>query len=145
VKFAKTKKNMLELTQTRARKWTAVLCLMAVILLQAPFAQAAWISNQMACCTDGKCAIPSHHHKTAPPKDDKPMNCGHDMNQVSECKMSCCKTMDETAINVESFIVPYSAIILATQDQTPGISHFAPQMISRSYKPQSPPPKFSLS
>ncbi len=133
-------------TQICTSKWAAILCLTAVVLLQAPFAQAAWIARQMACCASGQCSIPSHHHhKAEPAKEDTPMQCGHDRNKMSECKMSCCKTTDETAIGVAPFVLPYSAIVFERQDRISGIRQFAPQMISRFYRPQSPPPRPSLS
>jgi hypothetical protein len=136
---------MSECKTVRTRKWASMLCLLAVVLLQVPFAQAAWMSSQMACCASGQCTIPSHHHQAAPPKDELPMQCGHEMSQMADCKMSCCKTTDETAVNVEAFVLPYSAIVLAIHDQTPGTSQSESQMISRSYKPLSPPPKVSFS
>jgi hypothetical protein len=59
--------------------------------------------------------------------------------------MSCCKTLDGTAINVESFVLTQPAVVLEMQDETSGVSRFLSQLISRSYKPQPPPPKTSLS
>ena len=136
---------MSERNTIRARKWAAVFCLAAVLFLQGPFAQAAWIARQMACCASGQCTIPSHHHKTEPAKNDLPMQCDHQSNGIPDCKMSCCKTSDETATNVQAFLLPYSAIALAMETHSPGLTRSAPQLISRAPKPQSPPPKLSLS
>jgi hypothetical protein len=69
------------------------------------------------------------------------MDCGHDINKMSDCKISCCKTSDETAINVAQFVMPDFQTTLEPIPATPQTSRFAPQMISRSEKPQSPPPK----
>jgi hypothetical protein len=114
-----------------------------VVLLQAPFAQAAWISS-MACCMTDRCTVPSHHHDSQskqPQQADMPMDCGHDMSQMSDCKMSCCKTSDETAISIAQFVLPDLQITLVQLAPISAVSHHAPQLISRSDKPQSPPPK----
>ncbi|MBS1866050.1 MAG: hypothetical protein JSS69_09040 [Acidobacteria bacterium] len=125
-------------------KWKGLVCLFAVLLLQAPFARAAWISSAMACCMGDQCPVPSHHHKSHPKQtqqNDMPMDCGHDTSKMSDCKMSCCKTSDETAINIEQFVMPDLQIAMEPPAPVPQVGLFAPQSISRSEKPQSPPPK----
>ena len=134
-------------TNSFSRRLAAVACLFAVLLLQVPFAQGAWMSS-MACCMTGQCPIPGHHHQKQPQQsqaNDMPMDCGHDMSHMSDCKMSCCKTSDETSINIAQFVMPDLQITLEPLAATPQVSCFAPQMISRSEKPQSPPPKSLLS
>jgi|SRR5579859_4916346 len=128
-----------------ARKAAAWICLLAILLLQAPFARAVWVSAAINCCMDDHCPIPGHHHKSAPPKDDMPMDCGHEMKHHADCKISCCKTADETAISVAQFVVPYALFVFSSHTASPDVSQFVPQMISRSEKPQSPPPKSFLS
>lgn len=98
----------------------------------------------MGCCMTDKCSIPGHHHKSQPPQtqqNDMPMDCGHDMSQMSHCKMSCCKTSNETAIESAQFVLPDFQLTLGPLSMTSEVTHFAPQMISRSERPQSPPPK----
>ena len=131
-----------------SRKASAFFCLLAVLLLQAPFARAAWMSSSMACCMGDQCKIPSHHHKgqtQQTQKNDMPMDCDRDMNKMSDCKMSCCKTTDETAIDIAQFVVPDLQIALGPLTAISDAVHFVPQMISRSEKPQPPPPKSAQS
>jgi hypothetical protein len=94
-----------------------------------------------------QCNIPGHHHKsqTRQTQQDMPMDCDHGMSKISDCKMSCCKTSDDTAIDVSQFVIPDLQIRFAPLAAITGVVHFAPQMISRSEKPQSPPPKSVLS
>ncbi|HYK39612.1 MAG TPA: hypothetical protein VEU98_06275 [Candidatus Eremiobacteraceae bacterium] len=144
--------NIKERTRTQKNQWTrrlaALFCLLAVVLLQAPFARAVWMTSSMACCMGDQCTIPAHHHKGQTPQmkqSDMPMDCDRDMAKVSDCKMSCCKTSDETVIDVAQFVVPHLQISLAPLAATSGVGHLAPQKISRSEKPQSPPPKSIVS
>ena|SRR5579859_6336368 len=135
--------------QKKQNHWTrqlaALVCLLAVLLLQAPLARAVWISATAECCMSDHCPIPGHHHQSAPAKSEMPMDCGHNMNHMSDCKISCCKTTDETAISVAQFVVPYAQFVFSSRTASPDVSQFVPQMISRSEKPQSPPPKSFLS
>ena len=127
------------------RKLAALFCLFAVVLLQAPFARAVWVSAEMNCCLSDHCPIPGHHHQSAPVKSEMPMDCGHNTRHMSDCKISCCKTSDETAINIAQFVMRDLQFSLSLHNETPKLLPFAPQMISRSEKPQSPPPRLSLS
>jgi len=128
-------------TNSRKRKLAAIFCLLAVVLLQAPFARAAWISSAMGCCMGDHCPIPGHHHNIANAETEMPMDCGHNMSKVSHCKISCCKTADETAISVEQFVMPNPQIALPLSGETPDTSRFVLQMLSHFDKPQSPPPR----
>jgi hypothetical protein len=101
----------------------------------------------MACCMDDQCKIPGHHHKgqtQQTQQNDMPMDCDHGMSKMSDCKMSDCKTSDETAIEIAQFVIPDLQISLNPLAAAADVVHFAPQMISRSEKPQSPPPKSVL-
>ena len=132
-------------TSVRTRKLAALLCLFAVVLLQAPFARAAWLTSSMACCMGDHCPVPGHHHKNASSGNDAPMDCGHNMSHISDCKISCCNAADETAINVAQFVLPTLQIALSLECAVPVLTPFAPQMISRAERPQSPPPRLTLS
>lgn len=130
----------------RNNSWThkraAVICLAAVLLLQVPFAGAAWLSSSMACCMGNHCSVQSHHHKPSAPKvSEMPMDCGHHSNKAPECKMSCCKSTDEAATNVSLFLIPSPQAIRSIERAIPAVSQPVPQTISRSEKPQSPPPR----
>src|SRR5215831_19711853 len=80
----------------KAKRGAALLCLVAVFLLEAPFARAAWLASAAGCCTPNHCSIPAHHHKNAPDRNEMLMNCGHDLSEMSECKISCRKTSEGT-------------------------------------------------
>lgn len=130
--------------QHGTQAWKAIICLVAVLLLQAPYAQAAWMSST-ACCMGDHCPIPSHHHKATTAESEMPMDCGHNMSKMAECKISCCKTTDESAINVAQFLLPEPQIVPALAAAIPPTASPAAQTISRSEKPQSPPPRDILS
>jgi len=127
------------------KRWAALVCLAAVFLLQAPFARAAWLSSSMACCMGDHCPVPGHHHKSATSENAMPMDCGHNMSHMSDCKISCCNAADETAINVAQFVMPSLQTALSIECAAPILAPFAPQMLSRAEKPQSPPPRLILS
>jgi len=126
------------------RKIAAIACLVALLLLQAPFASAAWFSSSMACCMGDHCPIPSHHHKSAA-NTEKPMDCDHNMGKMADCKISRCRTSDETAINIAQFVIPVAQVVPSLETKVPSIFQIAPQTLSRSEKPQSPPPRTNLS
>jgi len=73
------------------------------------------------------------------------MECGHNTSHMPDCKISCCKTADETAINVAQFVLPSAHVALSLGRAAPILTQFALQMLSRAEKPQSPPPRFALS
>jgi len=102
----------------------------------------------MACCMGDQCKIPAHHHKgqtQQTQQNDMPMDCDRDMSKMSDCKMSCCKTSDDTAIDIAQFVMPSLQIALQPLSIISEVAQHVPQMISRSEKPQSPPPKSVLS
>lgn len=130
------------------RRWRGLVCLLAVLLLQAPFARAAWMSSSMACCMGDQCKIPSHHHKSQTQRtqqNEMPMDCDHDVSKMSDCKMSDCKTSAETAIEIAQFVMPDLRIALQPPSAISEVAQRVPQMISRFERPQSPPPKSVLS
>jgi len=130
--------------EKKRARWKGLVCLFAVLLLQVPFARATWMSSVMACCMGEQCPIAGHHHKSQSQptqQNNMPMDCGHDMSGMSDCKMSCCKTSDETAVNIVQFVIPDLQIRIESLGSESQVSPFASQMISRTEKPQSPPPK----
>ena len=122
-----------------------MVCLLAIVLLQAPFARAAWLSSSMACCMGDHCPVPGHHHKSASSENEAPVGCDHNMSHMSDCKISCCNAADETAINVAQFVMPTLQGALSLECVVPILTPSTPQMISRSEKPQSPPPRITFS
>jgi hypothetical protein len=124
-------------------KVAALFCLLAVVLLQAPFARAAWFTSTI-CCMGDHCPIPSHHHKSTTAESEMPMDCGHHSSKASNCTMSCCKTSDDAAIDISQFLVPAPHGSLFLERAVTAVPHIAPQMLSRSEEPQSPPPRTFL-
>ena len=118
-----------------------MICLVAVLLLQAPFARAAWLSSSMACCMGDKCPIPSHHHKPVAAKSEMPMDCEHHSSKMTDCKISCCKTADESVISIAQFVMPAPQGVPLFETAAPSPLQVAPPRLSRPEKPQSPPPR----
>ena len=143
--FCRASERMVKVHILERKKWAALVCLAAVFLLQAPFVRAAWLSSSMACCMGDHCPVPGHHHKSAASENAMPMDCGHNMSHTSDCKISCCNPADETAITVAQFVMPGLQAALSFECAAPILTPFAPQMISRAEKPQSPPPRLTLS
>jgi hypothetical protein len=81
----------------------------AVVFLYAPFAAAAWSSQAMACCTDGFCNIPKHHHTKAPAHSAATEDCdrhGHEVGGMMDCSMSCCQHPDKLVVTSVAFVLP---------------------------------------
>src|SRR5262249_34056581 len=134
--------RMLRESKFERRRFYGLFCLLAVVLLQAPFARAAWLSSSMACCMGDHCPITSHHHKPASEKSEPPMDCDHHTtNKTSDCRVSCCKTADETVVEIAQFVVHVPRIAHALETAASQNARFAPKMLSRSEKPKSPPPR----
>jgi hypothetical protein len=128
--------------QNRRRSISASICLLAVVLLYAPLAGAAWASRQMACCASGQCPIPAHHHQKTPAAPANHMDCGHEMAGMTACSMSCCHDADRSLIASTAFVLPPSAASAeATAIKSP-IELTKPLDFPRSIEPLSPPPRF---
>ena len=130
--------------ERKARRVAAWACLIAVALLYAPFASAAWQASRANCCTSGHCTIPSHHHKSIPGRDEIPMDCGHDISQMSDCKMSCCKTTEQIAVGAHLFVMSDLKISAELGAKSTEVAHRKVSRISQYEKPQSPPPRFPI-
>jgi hypothetical protein len=128
----------------RRRFFSASLCLLAVVLLYAPLAAAAWSSYSAACCNTSQCPIKAHHHQSqkSPASSENHMDCGHDMAEMSACSMSCCQNTVPPAMVSLAFVLP-SVVSLADPAifKTP-IESAKPLDFLRSIQPLSPPPRF---
>jgi hypothetical protein len=128
--------------QSRRRSIAAGICLLAVVLLYAPLAGAAWSSRQMACCASGQCPIPAHHHQNSPAAPANHMDCGHEMAGMTACSMSCCHDSDRSLVASMAFVLPPPAVAAeATSIKSP-IELAKPLDFPRSIEPLSPPPRF---
>jgi hypothetical protein len=128
--------------QSRRRSIAAGICLLAVVLLYAPLAGAAWSSRQMACCASGQCPIPAHHHQNSPAAPANHMDCGHEMAGMTACSMSCCHDSDRSLVASMAFVLPPSAVAAeATVIKSP-IELTKPLDFPQSIEPLSPPPRY---
>jgi len=132
-------------SQNRRRVLAALACLLAVVFLYAPFAAAALSSQAMACCTDGFCNIPKHHHKKAPAHSEATEDCdrhSHDMGSMMDCSMSCCQDPDKAAVVTSlAFVVPLVTVANSATIVTRAVERVHSIEIPRSIEPVSPPPR----
>jgi hypothetical protein len=127
--------------QDRWRSFFATLCLVAVMLLYAPLAGAAWSLYSVACCTSGQCLIQGHHHQHSPVSSRNPMDCGHEMPGRSRCSISCCHNPDRTAIALLVFVLPPEITVSEPCLLKSSITLSKPSNDLHSIEPLSPPPR----
>jgi hypothetical protein len=126
----------------RRRSICAGICLLAVVLLYAPLAGAAWSSYQSSCCMSGQCTIPGHHHQKTPAVPANHMDCGHDMSGMMACSMSCCHDSDRSPVTSIAFVLPPSVAIAAAAAIDLPSALAKPSDFPRSTEPLAPPPRF---
>lgn len=130
--------------QNRWRSFFAALCLLAVALLYAPLGGATWLLYSSACCTSGaQCPIHGHHHAPTPTSPNNPMDCGHDMAAMAQCSMSCCQNPDRPVVAPGIFVLPSSVSVSFSTVFEPFLAPPSQQNSFSSFKPLSPPPRFS--
>jgi hypothetical protein len=127
--------------QNRCRILAALVCLLAVVFLYAPFAAAAWSSHAMACCTDGFCNIPKHHHKKSPVHSTASEECDHATGGMMDCSMSCCQDPDKPAVTSMAFVLPPAAFAASAMIISGAVKRVHSIEIPRSIAPLSPPPR----
>ena len=124
-------------------------CLLAVAVLYAPLAGAAWLAHSMDCCAGGYCPIAAHHHhkqQPAPLQRPSPMDCGHDMSGLGgtmSCSMSCCQDAARPALIPGSFLLPEVNLALVATEVFRPVHRTNSLELSRFIRPLSPPPRFS--
>ncbi|HXJ05561.1 MAG TPA: hypothetical protein VNH65_10705 [Candidatus Acidoferrum sp.] len=122
--------------------------LLAVALLYAPLAGAAWLAHSMDCCAGGYCPIAAHHHqKQQPtrPQQSSPKDCGHDvsaMGSTMACSMSCCPDPARPALIPGAFLLPAVILVPAGEEAARPVLKTRPLELSQFIKPLSPPPRF---
>jgi len=140
--------------QERVRFAAAWLCLLAVTLIYAPMAGAAWLAHnmdKMACCAGGYCPIAAHHHqkqKRNSSQNSMPMDCGHEMGGMDgmmSCSMSCCQNPARPALIPGAFLLPAVNFAPPTDEISHPVLIGSAFEISRFAKPHSPPPRTSSS
>src|SRR5216683_1615999 len=101
-------RQLLDLQSERRRALATWVCLLAVALLFAPYAGAAWASHAMSCCTGDHCDIPQHHHRKTPvSKTPVHADCDHENGgAMTECAMSCCQDEERPLMGAMNFVMP---------------------------------------
>jgi hypothetical protein len=138
----------------RSRFIGALACLLAIAVLYAPLAAAAFSPSAMACCTNGFCNIPKHHHKSkvvvnpdsASTHEAGHEDCGHNMaanvTGMSDCSMDCCQTHETPAVGSVTFVMPPVFFAPTSMHVTRAAETARAIEIPRSIEPASPPPRF---
>jgi hypothetical protein len=142
----------------RQRVLGALACLLAIAFLYAPLAAAAFSPSAMACCADGFCNIPKHHHKSKAATSPDPAvtheagheACGHDVSAkvgdkmagMNDCSMDCCQTHETpAAIGSVTFVMPPVFFVPVSMDVTRAGEITRAIEIPRAIEPASPPPR----
>ena len=136
------------------------MCLLALALLHAPIALAAWSIQTGMCCTGDYCPIAAHHHHKTQEAPAHDMNCGHDMGghemsghelgghergAMNGCTMSCCHDSIAPAIATVAFVLPLVISLDGLVSANSGVVLTKQTNFLRSVEPLSPPPRFSSS
>jgi hypothetical protein len=134
----------------RNRLIGALACLLAIAVLYAPLAAAAFSPSLMACCTKGFCNIPKHHHKSNAASSQAPAaasheDCGHNMaanvTGMSDCSMDCCQTHETPAVSSVTFVMPPVFFVPLAMHVTRAVETVHTIEIPRAIEPASPPPR----
>src|SRR6266852_703288 len=123
--------------------FSAGLCLVAVVLLYAPFAAAGWPAHSMACCTGDHCPIREHHHRKAPAAPNTAEDCDHTTSGLTACTMSCCHPNARLLVASITFLLPSLAPVPAPTPATRPSAWRSQLEFSRSVEPPSPPPRLT--
>ena len=125
------------------RVLSAWLCLLAVALLFAPYAGAAWASHAMSCCTGDHCNIPQHHHRKAPlSKAASHADCDHESGStMTECAMSCCQDEERLLLNAMNFVMPPVEVVAGAMPSTRAVDAPGAIEMPRPVAPQLQPPR----
>jgi hypothetical protein len=118
-------------------------CLLAALLLFAPYAEAAWSAHAAACCTGDHCRIPEHHHsKNRAPAPTHAQDCEHQAGDaMSDCSMTCCEKTERMLLAAVTFVLPANAAVAAPDDfSTPAPALHLNDFV-RSIEVLSPPPR----
>src|SRR5450755_3487756 len=130
-------------SEKQLRVISAWCCLLAALLLFAPYAQAAWSAHAAACCTGDHCPIPEHHHsKQRSTTPAHAPDCDHQTGDtMSECSMNCCEKTEHTLLAAMTFVLPLNTAITANSDSSAPAPVLQVNNFVRSLEVLSPPPR----
>jgi hypothetical protein len=94
----------------------------------------------MACCTNGYCNIPKHHHQKAPVNSAPTEECGPTHAMV-DCSMSCCQDPDKAAVSSAVFVMPPATEASSAVNVSGTSERLYPVKTPRTVEPLSPPPR----
>jgi hypothetical protein len=134
---------MRETSQKRLRAVSAWCCLLAALLLFAPYAEAALSAHAAACCTADHCPIPEHHHsKNRAPVPAHTQDCQHQAGDaMSDCSMSCCEKTERMLLAAMTFVLPLITVVTAGDYFSAAAPVLQANNFLRSIKVLSPPPR----
>ena len=137
-----------QIANSRIRQTGACICLLALLLVYAPMASATVLAITGACCTGDLCPIHGNHHpaQTGSPQEyeEAPMDCGdggHHMSKMQACSMSCCQTVEPTAVYAHSFLLTPFPVPAALAPLFSASIALTPAKVSPVFAPLAPPPK----
>ena len=130
-------------SKDRKKIAAACICLFAAMALYAPLAGAAWSAHAMACCNGDSCPIAQHHHQKKQAAPHSEMDCGHDMGEMMDCSMSCCRGSENPLVTSIAFVLPHVSSASANIAVTGAAGSLQALEIPRSLKPVSPPPRLA--
>jgi hypothetical protein len=133
---------MTQRNRKTSRMLAACVCLLAVLFAYAPLAGAAWSAYGMACCQDGMCTIPGHHHSKATTQSTD-SDCNHSA-RMTTCAMSCCQDSEKFGVTSLAFVLTRPASLLAGNRMGRFTPVVRPIGIPRSIEPASPPPRTAV-
>jgi hypothetical protein len=127
----------------RIKAISAWCCLLAALMLFAPYAQAAWSAHVAACCTGDHCQISEHHHsKNRAPAPTHTQDCEHQAGDAMlNCSMSCCEKTERTLLAAMAFVLPSNMAVTAPDDFSAAAPALHLNDFVRSIEVLSPPPR----
>jgi len=132
------------------RTLSAVVCLVAVVLLWAPLWSAAWHAGGMICCNGAMCPIHGHStpnrpspQRTTPEKT--PIECEHHGGiGLTNCSVSCSHESSPLLTTAVIFVLPEPVAISIPASVMAGPASVSSAEFAQSFEPPSPPPRIAL-
>ena len=136
----------------RARRASAWISLLAILMMYAPIASATFMAVSGACCTGDQCPIHGNHHparnNSNPKNDSAPMDCGHEQhsaNNMRSCSVSCCHSIEQSATHANIYLLTPVSVTTGLALNASASTLASQRDISPSFAPLAPPPKSHLS
>src|SRR5258708_32636351 len=132
----------------RARRASAWISLLAILMMYAPIASATFMAVSGACCAGDQCTIHGNHvpakNNSSPKNDSAPMDCGHEQhsaNKIRSCSISCCHNIEQSATHANIYLLTPVSVTTGFALNASGSTVASHPNISPSFAPLAPPPK----